>query len=564
MSRSIRNLLLIILFGTLLPCIAFAGGVKNVYLSVTPCEDGEEMPQASVLWYKDGKTWYFFLPGGTDWEELRLWTPDYEGKISINGVEIGNGERLIGITGDSQLTLEAGKTSYSVVIMSGSAVGALFFSTESGSMTTVDKSKDNKEGGTAYFLNPDGSTAYDGGLKHIKLRGNTSATMSKKNYGFKLEKGTSLMGMDKAKRWVLLGSARDRSLIRNQIVYNMADYVGLKYTPETAQVDVYFNHEYNGVYLLAEKIEVNDGRVEIDDLEDATQAVNDQPLESYPQIGAKKTATKGKYKAFQIPNDPEDITGGYIIEYENYQPRYKSELCAYTTTRGKVLLCKSPEIASQAQMEYISTFMQGYENAIFAEDGIDPDTGKSYDEFVDFDSLVLKYMLEEVSMNCDGNASSQYYVKPADSQSTVAFAGPAWDYDTTFGDYATAKRKALLDPTAFLHNTVNSSKYWWPQLYAKSEFLEGIKIQWKKAYAPAMAILLGEETDEEGRLLSIQEYADLIADSAAMNFVRWPMTKFGSSSTNIARTGYTIEDNISYLTNFIQQRRDFLETEWGS
>ena len=151
--------------------------------------------------------------------------------------------------------------------------------------------------------------------------------------------------MGKAKRWVLQGSYRDKTMLRNQIVYTMASYVGLPYTPEVVQVDVYFNHEYNGIYLLTEKIEVNKSRVDINDLEAANKAVNDQPLDSYPTVGYA-SAKKGRYKAYNLPNDPEDITGGYIIEYENMTDRYKSEKCAYRTTRGKVLLIKAPEIVS--------------------------------------------------------------------------------------------------------------------------------------------------------------------------------------------------------------------------
>ena len=43
--------------------------------------------------------------------------------------------------------------------------------------------------------------------------------------------------------------------------------------------------------------------------------MNDQPLSSYKLQGAAK-ATAGKGKYYAIPNDPEDITGGYLIRLE--------------------------------------------------------------------------------------------------------------------------------------------------------------------------------------------------------------------------------------------------------
>ena len=215
-------------------------------------------------------------------------------------------------------------------------------------------------------------------------------------------------------------------------------------------------------------------------------------------------------------------------------------------------------------MKYISSFMQGYENAIFASDGIDPDTGKHYWEFVDFDSLVLKYMLEEVSMNCDGNASSQYYVKPSDSESTVAYAGPAWDYDTTFGDFAAKGDERLLDTGLLIHGAVTGGSYWWPQLYKKTEFLEGVKRMWSSRYSHAMKILLGEESDPLGRLLSVDEYAAAISKSAAMNFIRWPIYRKTATSVNRADCGATFEANLTYLKSFIQKRYDFLQKKWGN
>ena len=215
-------------------------------------------------------------------------------------------------------------------------------------------------------------------------------------------------------------------------------------------------------------------------------------------------------------------------------------------------------------MKYISSFMQGYENAIFASDGIDPKSGKRYDEFVDFDSLVLKYMLEEVSMNCDGNASSQYYVKPSDSESTVAFAGPAWDYDTTFGDFAAASRTYLLNPKSLIHGKTTSGSLWWPQLYKKTEFVAGVKEAWKAKYRHAMRILLGQEKDPLGRLLSVDEYAEAIAKSNDMNVIRWPIQRLNSSSVNQARTGYTVAANLDYLKDFMTRRYNYLESVWGT
>ena len=545
----------------LLPACALAAEkLTTLYISVCPAEDTSALPMDAVEWYKNEQSkYYVFLPGATDLDNARVW---FEGisKVTIGGKTYQSGDLLSDITPGKSFKLKAGTRNYTINVMQGSPIPAMFLSTETGSMKKVDAAKDIKEAGALRMIAADGTLNYDANYEYIKLRGNTSAKFNKKGYTLKLLKGTDLAGMGKAKKWVLTSNARDKSLIRNQIVYNLAHYVGLLYTPECRQVDLYLNHEYNGTYILQEKIEINDERIDIRDLEKATEAVNDAALDTYPKYGAQELA-RGQFKCFDIPNDPEDITGGYLYEFENYQPRYEDEPSAYTTTQGKVIVVKEPEAASINQMAYISTFVQGYENAIFSEDGIDPNSGKHYSEFVDFESLTLKYILEEFSKNCDGNKSSQYYFKPADSVSTVAFAGPAWDYDTTFGDYARERdSKQLINPKGFYHNVINASKYWWPQLYAKADFLQGVKDAWTTKYAPGIRILLGQGQDESGRLLSIEEYAAQVETSAAMNFVRWPMKQ---SSENIASTGKTYPANIKYLTDFIQKRFDFLNEEWA-
>lgn len=529
------------------------------YVSVSAMEDGGSMPADAVMMQRVNGKYYLFLPGNVKLKDARVWFSG-GGTVTLGGKTLHSGDKTSALAAGKAVKLKFMNKDYTLNVMQGSPVAALFINTATGSMAKVDKSKTYKEEGSLRLINTKGLFDYDGALEYIKLRGNTSATFSKKSYTIKLNQKKDLLGMGKAKKWVITGNSRDHSLLRNQIVFAMADYVGLPYTSKCRQVELYLNHVYNGTYILQEKVEIGKNRVDITDLEKATQLVNSKPLESYKSAGARKVA-RNKFKYIDIPVNPEDITGGYLVEYEDWQLRYKDEPCVYTTAKGKLIMVKEPEYASKEQMEYISAFMQGFENAIFSQTGIDPKSGKRYDEFVDFESLVLKYMLEEVSKNSDGNKSSQYYYKPIDSESTVAFAGPAWDYDTTFGVYGRKReRKTLLSPTGFCQNEISGTKVWWPQLYAKEDFYNGICKMWKERYSHAMRILVGKEKDEKGRILSVKEYAAAIEKSAAMNFTLWPIKQ---SSENYAQCGKTFKSNVEYLEKFIQQRYTFLEGEWG-
>ena len=560
-----RRLFLFILAVLLLiPLAASAANMFYVSVSETDPEAGtlpdSGLPRDAVAMSAVGSKYYLFLPGAADYSQLRVWTTGVD-EAAIEGVTYHSGDKLpedLLVPGES-VRVKLGKKAFKVQVMQGSEIAAVFVGSASGSMAKIDKTKTYREAGDFKMLNPDGSVAYDGALDYVKLRGNTSAQFNKKGYAIKLSQKTDLAGFGKAKKYALISNARDHALIRNQMVFAMAEYVGLKYTPGCVQADVYLNHVYNGTYILQEKIEVGPNRVDIDDLEARTVAVNDRPLSEYAHMGPLKS-TAGQMKYFAIPNDPEDITGGYLIEYENWTVRYKDEPCAYTTDRKKAIMLKAPEYASQAQMAYISGLIQAYENTIFADDGVDPATGKHYTDLMDYDSLVLKYMLEEVCKNCDGNQSSQYYYKPLDSVSTKMLAGPAWDYDTCFGDYARTGTKELLNPAGLYLTTRNSSRYWWPQLYAKADFVAGVHARWADKYLPAMRVLCGLDEDPTGTLRSVDYYAEAIRDSAAMNFTLWPMRQ---ASDNIANCGKTFQKNIDYLKNFVEKRMEYLNQEWG-
>lgn len=134
------------------------------------------------------------------------------------------------------------------------------------------------------------------------------------------------------KGWCLLANYADRSLLRNRIVYNLAEETGIPFTMDSRNIDLYINGDYMGSYLITEKIEIGKTRVNITDLEDATSKANDNAdLETYEQKGTNDYKA-GTQKWVDIPNDPEDITGGYLLELELGE-RYKDETSGFVINR---------------------------------------------------------------------------------------------------------------------------------------------------------------------------------------------------------------------------------------
>ncbi len=554
MMKCCKWLLLCLLMLCFAMSAAQAAGGVTLWVS----GDGNQGVDA-IEWYLNKNVYYLFLPGNVDRAGLRIGFSGTE-QLKIGGETVQKGDSASVLPDEKTVITDARGKKYTLQVMQGSAnLPALYITTESGTLDKIHAKKTNKEAGSLIFVTPEGEKAYDGALTQIKMRGNSSTTFKKKNYQIKLEDGANLMGMGKSRTWILTGNSRDKSLLRNQITLDMAMHSGLSYTPEHISAEVYINNQYMGLYLFSEKVMIDDDRVAITDLEAMNENLNGN-VEEAAMVGPKK-ATKGQFKAYQLAKDPEDITGGYLIEFESYPSRFKEEASAYHTTRAMTLVIKSPEYASVAQMEYISAFMQGFENAIFSKTGVDPDSGKHYAEFVDMQSLVNKYMIEEISKNYDGNNSSMFFYKPADSQSPLAFAGPVWDYDSAYGSYAQERNKRVLEGDGFWINNASGKSYWWPALYKQADFKAAVKEQYRLTFKPALEILLGLREAPTNGLRSLDDYAKSIEASAAMNLVRWPALK---NPSTVAKTGHTFEMNIDYLRKFLQERYEFLNKEWAA
>ena len=555
--RGFRIRVFLWILAALLACLGAAhaaSGGPEVWIS----PDGELTADAITLNKNEGKGYTLYLPGNLKTGDLKFGLADGV-SFTFGSRSVRNGDGA-GIIKPGKYQIKIGKTKASLQVMRGSEnLPVVYVTTESGSLKKIEAKKDNKEPGYLVFRGPDGSVQYDGELDHVKTRGNSSMQFKKKNYQIKLAKGTDLLGMGRAKKWILTGNYRDKSYLRNQAVLDLAAAIGLDYTPEHTAAELYINHEYRGLYLFSEKVEIDNDRVAFADLEKATEKVNSEPPEKSKMVG-KKSSTKGHFKAYDIPTDPEDITGGYLIEYESYPVRYGMEASAYTTKKGGVLVSKSPEYVSSAQMQYISALMQSFENAIMAEDGKDPESGKHYTEIADVESMALKYMVEEISENYDGNSSSQYFYKPQDSISGKIYAGPAWDYDSTFGSYA-AKHNAkyVLNPE-YLWIAKGDKTAWYPALYRHEDFRQKVAELWQEKARPAVEVLLGKREAGETGMQSIDRLAQSIEDSATMDRQRWPRPDVSST---VAQTGGSFSENVRFLKNYLEKRYHFLNGEWG-
>lgn len=435
----------------------------------------------------------------------------------------------------------------SVVRLYSEHIPAVFIETESGASDLIDSDKNVKEPGTITVLEPDGSVSLRHSLEYIKGRGNTSYTeFDKKPYQIKLTESAPFLDMDPGKKWVFISNSADSTLIRNALSRNLAKHLGLPQSEEGTFVDLYLNKEYLGNYYVVEKIEVQKNRLQISDLETATEHENESE-----DLSIYETAWTDTTKARQIPKDPEDITGGYLIE-RDFDNRFLKEVeineSYFITNAKECFIVRDPEYTSEAQIAYINDYVQSVENAILSVDGIDSTTGKSYQDLIDVDSFVRKYLLEEVTANYDGGVASSYFYKDSDTIDGLLYAGPVWDYDVSWGNSPNYLGQISTSPERLSRLASHSdSSVWFQTLYTKPEFYEKIVSCYTDEISPYLPLLADE-------ILPMLD--EITAASASMDHVRW--------EEQYAENGYSGDraQQISFIAEYIAERKDFLDQAW--
>lgn len=549
------------LFTSVFALSAFASGDNGITFFAVSAKGSEESfgSLGNINWWKseiDGK-YYMFMPSKTDLSKLKVWFSASDAVI-CNGEELSNGESTSVFSNGGEFTLTCNGKNYTIVFLASSKLPAVFINTPEGGLDRIHADKSHKEKDcTMLAVNEKGKTDYDGKLNSMKGRGNSTWSMTKKPYNIKLESKSKLFGMEKAKSWCFIANYEDKSLIRNQVTYGLGAAVGMEESPDCRNADVYINGEYKGVYLITEKVEINKNRVDIYDLEESTEDANKgKELSDFPQKGfAGKFSgfIENKQRWFDIPNDPEDITGGYLLELE-VADRYPDEASGFVTKHGQAVVSKSPKYASKAQIKYISSYFQEMEDALYSKDGRNS-KGKHFTEYIDIESFAKQYIIQEWSSNWDAGLTSNYFYKDSGKK---LVAGPIWDFDNALLNYAGRDGTDLTDPTNFhvakrslWYNSLIGSQSFkaTPNIYAlgmrHADFVEETEKQMKEKFIPAIKELLDSK---------YSEYIEKVRDSAVMNAIRWNYYSTIDSTEILNK----YDSEVEAIKNFIAARTDFL------
>lgn len=448
-------------------------------------------------WEDEKQNLYVFLPSYFDWDHTEIEVLD--GTLSLDGVELAAEEGMYLSAFEENtsylytLSFREEEKSGELTFVQSANVGTIFLETDSGSMEQVDADKEYREGGRILITDAAGGIEHIGILDYIKGRGNATWNSDKKSYSVKLKEAADLFGMGEAEDWVLLCNGFDGSKLQNKLCLDMAEAVGLEYSIQSEWVDLYLNGVYHGNYLLCEKVEAGENRVE--------------------------------------------IGGGFLLERDYYfdQPN------GFYTEDGNPFSLRYPENVTQEEIEKIAAFVQQIEDAVLSGDL------ERAGEYLDWDSFVLRYVLDETVLNQDTGITSMYFYKPEGEQKL--YAGPVWDYDGSLGsgNMTGWMNHKVIAAVEIQNYKRESSLSWYPVLYQNEWFLNQARQKYRDLVRPYLLSML-----EEG----IDQYADHIKESVEMDMLRWDYASFGAGHYE------SHENNVRYLKFFLAKRLEFLDEEW--
>lgn len=478
-----------------------------------------------------------FLPAGCDRENLVVFFPS--NTLTVNGTPLASGETTDVFSEDGVYTVTTEEATYGLRVMGADHLPSLYLETDSGTLDAIHADKTYKEPGRLTVAENGEITLNSAALSYVKGRGNSSwRSNEKRSYTIKFEEDTGLLGMKAAKKWVLTSNNMDPTLMRNAIAYSAAQLTRLPHTVGFAFVDLYVNGCYRGNYLLCEKIEVGKNRIAINDLEAANEEANPGMLlsEAKRMQNEKKSPTR---VWCDVPNEPENLTGGYLLEYE-YRDALTDEKSGFVTDSGVGLILHSPKHATQGEIDYIADLYGELEEALLSEDGVNKQ-GKHFSDYLDMDSFIDGLLLYDFTANQDKGFTSWYLYLPQDSQ--TFYMGPLWDFDQSMETPDQPPDSVNVSAQARYGNSHQIGSYqeqsFIELFFSHREFIDRMTERFD-GFKEVLADSLNEKT---------AALFEEIRASAAMDGVRW---------------GYTVNQKKDVeLQDFVNERIETLTVIYG-
>ena len=291
----------------------------------------------------------------------------------------------------------------------------------------------------------------------IRGRGNSTWGLPKKPYQLKLSAPSPMFGMSPDKKWIMLANYSDKTMLRNELAFDMSRISRLQWTPDSRFAEVTVNGQYDGLYQMTQKVEVTDNRVPVGDT-------------------------------------------GYLLEVDQLNRLDTDDV--FIRTDNYLFNIKSPDAdINDPSHIYIRDYLRDTEAALLGEGFRDPNTG--YRKYIDVDAFVDWYLINELAKNKDANFFSSVYMT-LDPGGKLKM-GPVWDFDIGFGNNNNPRVRTF-DPIGFhVKKTV-----WIERLFQDPYFVSKLRDRFNYFY-----------NHRESLYAKVLSNADRIDAAQRRNYQRW-------------------------------------------
>jgi hypothetical protein len=357
----------------------------------------------------------------------------------------------------------------------------------------------------------DGFVTVKGGLgfediamQEMKIRGRGNSTWGhpKKPYQLKADSKSPMLNMLEDKKWLFLAEYSDKSLIRNKISLDLGAMSRLEYTPKGEYAEVFLNDEYNGTYLITQKVEVKSNRLNLPDNGYLVEIDQDYRLDA-DDVFFKPTIFTQKHN-------------------EN------------------VFNIKEPSVDyNTAAFDLIKDYINNFEAALFGANFKDAQTG--YQAYIDLPSFIDWYLVQEIAKSVDAKYYSSIYFNYIPGGKIKM--GPLWDFDLSYGnvDYANSQ---------YTNGFWIKENPWYKRLFEDPAFESEVKERFMYFYNNTNVIL-----DK------IDEYAKQLERAQGKNYEKWPT--LGTYVWPNPVYFDTHAEEVSHLKDWVTKRMEWLHGEFN-
>ena len=282
------------------------------------------------------------------------------------------------------------------------------------------------EGSTIRIIDENGAENLNA-TTSIRGRGNSTWGNPKKPYALKLDSKAEVLGMPKHKRWVLLANWMDRTLMRNDVAFEIARRT-MVWAPRGKFVELYLNGKHQGNYYLCEQIKVDENRVDVGD-------------------------------------------DGYIFEFDTYGPSDEINYF-YSPVKNYPVTIKEPDEEVITSWEH-ERFIEAKDCISCVEQLLESDKDElarweELTELIDITSYIDWWIVHELTFNYEPNHPKSCYMHKKGNGKL--YAGPVWDFD-----WGTFQRG--------VYDMLITQSLWYGYLFRYPEFKAAAKDRWSETKA---------------------------------------------------------------------------------